>query len=351
MSDRKRSDRPSLCFLLPAGSDRISGGNLYNLGLLSALERLTVVERSSSDTLPARLGQGAPGIYLLDTLDLDRAPSLGRRARGQHFGLLVHHLPSLEPGSGLVARELELEHQALSGFDFFVATSEFTRALLIARGIGAERVLVVPPGAPALAAERAPRVLGGAPFSTLHALVVGNLIPRKALLEWLSALLPALRDEDDFTLVSIGRSDLDPTYAVACQAFAGAHPGLARRVRFRGEVPPAEMAESYAGASLLVSASGMETFGIALQEARAFGVPILALDRGNAREHVQHGVNGMLATSLGELATSFLDLVRRPPRLRALRDVARASATPGESWDAIAARALDQLAALAAKWW
>jgi glycosyltransferase involved in cell wall biosynthesis len=110
------------------------------------------------------------------------------------------------------------------------------------------------------------------------------------------------------------------------------------------------MADCYAGASLLVSASGMETFGIALQEAQAFGVPILALDRGNAREHVQHGVNGFLATSLGELAASFLDLVRGPPRLQRLLDGARASATAGESWDTIAARALERLAALAEKW-
>jgi glycosyltransferase involved in cell wall biosynthesis len=347
MSNPERRARPSLCFLLPAASERVSGGNLYNLGLLSALERLTLVERSSSDTLEARLGQGAPGIYLLDSLDLERAPSLARRARGQHFGLLVHHLPSLEPGSNSVARQLELERQAFSGFDFFVATSEFTRALLVGRGIDGERVLAVPPGAPALAAERAPPVPGQAP---LHALVVGNLIPRKAVLEWLSALRPALRDEDDFTIVSIGRSDLDPAYAAACQAFVGAHPALARRVRFRGEVPPAEMAESYAGASLLVSASGMETFGIALQEARTLGVPILALDRGNAREHVRHGVNGILVSSLGELAASFLDLARSAPRLRALLEGARAGATLGENWDTIAARALDQLAALAAKW-
>jgi glycosyltransferase involved in cell wall biosynthesis len=350
MSDRKRRVPPSLCFLLPAGSERVSGGNLYNLGFLAALERLTVVERSSSDTLESRLTERAPGIYLLDTLDLDRAPSLARRTREQHFGLVVHHLPSLEPGSDAVARQLEFERQAFSGFDFFVATSEFTRALLIARGIDGDRVLAVPPGTPALAAARAPDVLRRAPSSTLQALVVGNLIPRKAVLEWLSALLPALCASDDFTLALIGRTDLDPAYAAACQSFVASHSELARRVHFQGEVPPSEMAESYAGASLLVSASRMETFGIALQEARALGVPILALDRGNAREHVQHGVNGILVPSLDELAASFLDLVRTPLRLQALSDGARASTSSGETWDVVAVRCLDGLAELEAKW-
>jgi glycosyltransferase involved in cell wall biosynthesis len=330
-----------LCFLLPRHSERLSGGNLYNAAFARALARRTAVERSSIDTLEQRLALPTAGVYLLDTLDLEAAELLARRAPGQRFGLLVHHLPSLEPGVRPGAPESEHERRALAHFDFWVATSEFTRALLVARGHAPERVLLAPPGAPALSPTPA-RV----PPQPLRALVVGNLIPRKAALEWLSALAAALRPTDDFTVELIGRTDLDPAYSAACRQRLSEQPELSRRVRLVGELPHAQMAPAYDAASLLVSASQMETFGIALQEARAVGLPILALDRGNAREHVTPGLNGELVPSLDALAASFLELARDRPRFESLFVRAQTNARAGDTWDTIAKRFLDQLDAV-----
>jgi glycosyltransferase involved in cell wall biosynthesis len=115
---------------------------------------------------------------------------------------------------------------------------------------------------------------------------------------------------------------------------------LSRVVRFSGVLAASEMPALYRRAALLVSASAMETFGIALQEARAHGVPILALDRGNARYHVTPSVNGWLADSVEMLCDSLVLLVRDPGPLRAA--FARAQALPGttESWDEIVERFL-----------
>jgi glycosyltransferase involved in cell wall biosynthesis len=89
----------------------------------------------------------------------------------------------------------------------------------------------------------------------------------------------------------------------------------------------------------------METFGIALQEARALGLPILALRRGNAEEHVEPGKNGFLVDSLDELAERFLALSRDANELAAL--VARARAAAGaESWDEVVERFLPELGRL-----
>ena len=350
MVNRTRAPQTALRFLLPAHSELISGGNLYNLGFLSALERCSEVERSSIDLLALRLEQRLPGIYLLDSLDLERASLLERRSAEQRFGLLVHHLPSLEPAA--VGTELEREAYALSQFDFWVATSGFTRELLIGRGYPAERVLAVPPGAPAFAPTEMEASAGRKALSALppNALIVANLIPRKAVAEWLSALSPELRPSDAFSLEIAGRTDLDPIYAGMARGLVAADAELSRRVRFLGEIPHPEMAATYAGASLLVSSSGMETFGIALQEARALGLPILALDRGNAREHVVHGVNGLLAPSLEALARAFLELVRAPERWQGLLDGAAGVPRAGDGWDAVVARFLAELARLSASW-
>jgi glycosyltransferase involved in cell wall biosynthesis len=62
----------------------------------------------------------------------------------------------------------------------------------------------------------------------------------------------------------------------------------------------------------------METFGMALQEARAYGLPILAVDGGYAREHLTHGVSGLLFDSAEALAHDLLALTRAPARLQTL---------------------------------
>lgn len=59
----------------------------------------------------------------------------------------------------------------------------------------------------------------------------------------------------------------------------------------------------------------METFGMALQEANAYGLPLLALEGGNAREHVAAGYGSSVSSPL-QLVDALLGLVRRPDRLR-----------------------------------
>ena len=347
MPQRPDASKPCLCFLLPDGSEHLSGGNLYNQALARTLASQTQLECASIQTLESRLLAGTPGVYLIDTLDLARAPALSRRAPGQYFGLLVHHLPSLEPCSGGASdEELAREDAALSMFDFLIATSHFTRTLLLSRGYQSERVLTVRPG---LAESLRCRPLRGS-SRQLHALVVGNLIPRKGVVEWLGALSTRLQTDDDFRLSFAGRDDLDVSYAVACKAFVARHPQISQRVSFLGAVPHPHMAALLGAASLLVSPSNMETFGIALQEARALGVPILALDRGNAREHVAHDMNGLLCSSHDELASEFLALTRAPDRLAAFSARAQAAAMVGEDWPSVARRFLLDLESLASTW-
>ncbi|MDQ2644832.1 MAG: glycosyltransferase family 4 protein [Myxococcota bacterium] len=331
---------PMLTLFLPRESHTLSGGNLYNRELLAALRRQVEVATPPIDELWNVLARGTAGTYLIDTLDLGAAPAIERRAPGQRFGLLVHHLPSLEPGLRLSDPARELERQVLGRFDFWVTTSTFARHLLLARDLPSDRVFSVPPGLGAV--ERGARELG----SSLSALSAGNLIPRKGLLPLLTALARSVRDDDDFTLSIAGRHDAHPEYAEACRQLVTNSPRLEKRITFLGAVPPEQMPALYRQSSLFVSASEMETFGMALQEARAFGVPILALDRGNAREHVEVGRTGVLTASLDDLCAALLGFARATETLRPLFDGAASAPLERRSWDDAAKTLLAAIATL-----
>jgi glycosyltransferase involved in cell wall biosynthesis len=104
------------------------------------------------------------------------------------------------------------------------------------------------------------------------------------------------------------------------------------------------MHEAYRRANLFISASRMETFGMALQEARAHGLPILALDAGHARHHFTDGEDGVLCDSLPALVAQLLALARDPARLRVLVARARASRpSSGYTWQVAAAHLLAEL--------
>jgi glycosyltransferase involved in cell wall biosynthesis len=320
---------PPLVLLLPEGSARVSGGNIYNAELWRELSLATTARAVDRATFRALLTGGTPGVYFVDSLDLDEALRLPERAAGQRAILLVHHLPSLEPEPNNAA--LALERAALPLFDAYLCTSPFTREWLRGRGIDPGRLMLVTPGLPAI--EPVPE--GDA--RPLCALMVGNLIARKGVLPLLEALAREVRPDDAFTLELLGRSDLEPEYAAACRSVHARSP-LGERVRFLAEVPYGEMGAVYRRASLVVSAASMETYGMALAEARAHGVPMLTRDGGYARHHVNDGKNGHIVSSVGALAHALLGFARDPGALGALRTGARALASPGgPSWARAAA--------------
>ncbi|HKU44251.1 MAG TPA: glycosyltransferase family 4 protein [Polyangiales bacterium] len=329
----------ALVFALPAGSSEISGGNLYNQQLLAALTRAGAVSTLSIAECLARVALGAPGVYFIDSLDLEAFADFPAQRPGQYFGLIVHHLPSLEPGVAPDHPALALERALLPRFDLFLVTSPFTADVLRARGLAGARILTVPPAPPPpLSAARAEP---SAPFTFA---MIGNLIPRKGVLALLEALASQMRDTDQFQLELAGRSDIDRDYAGSCLKLAQT-PKLRSIVRYLGTVPHAQIAECYGRAVAVVSASSMETFGMALQEARAHGVPILALDGGYARQHFTPGANGLLFESVPALAHELLALSREPSRLQTLFRTAQRSRADSEyTWQAAAESFAEQLA-------
>lgn len=330
---RRMRDR-ALTFVLPAGSELVSGGNLYNQHLIAALRGRCAVRTLSVAEGLAALAGGAPGTYFLDTLNLgDFLGCLEQRRPGQRRMLVVHLLPSMQPGmdprNPADARALAIERAALPRFDAFLTTSEYTSGLLRDAGM-TQPILTVRPAPPAPSEYEKPPF--PAPPWGMRAIMVGNVVAGKGVLPFLEALDAGMIASDRFSLHIVGRTDMEPDYADACRrAIAGR---LAGKAQMHGEVPYETISAFYMASTVLVSASRMESFGMALQEARAWGLPILACDAGNVRNHFEHGENGYLYGSIPELAAGFLALVRDKERMERLYARAKAMRLDsGYTWD------------------
>jgi glycosyltransferase involved in cell wall biosynthesis len=93
--------------------------------------------------------------------------------------------------------------------------------------------------------------------------------------------------------------------------------GVADRVRFLGFVPGSDLPGLYRLADVFATASEAELQGLAVMEAMAAGLPVVAVDACALGELVRHADNGFLAApgQAAELA-AYLSLLCREPALR-----------------------------------
>jgi glycosyltransferase involved in cell wall biosynthesis len=329
------------CFVVPPLAGPISGGTLYNRELLTALSGLLNVRsfELSDPVLGAALG-AATSVWV-DSLYLGSVPDLRRRTPGR-LALIAHYLPSFVAlGRAASSSELsDAERDALGGVDACLVTSAFMRDALEALVVPNEKsILTVEPGTRA--------ELATIPLETraeLCAVMIGNVVPGKGIEPWLRALEAVLSEGDGVRLSIIGSLSADPEYARRCRRLVEQAPLLAERVRFLGALSPSDALAELGRSELFVSASRMESYGIALNEARVVGVPILARTGGNATAHADPDAGGELVADDDELARRCVALARDPELRRARVSKARARAPLGRSWLTTAREFSDYLA-------
>lgn len=122
---------------------------------------------------------------------------------------------------------------------------------------------------------------------------VGHLIARKrhhVLVEAFGRLAGRLPAAE---LVIIGGESFEPAYARALRRQAQAQ-GLAARVRFAGNLPPAQIADWLRAADLFALATAREGCCNAVLEALAVGAPVVTTAVGDNAHFVEPGRNGFL---------------------------------------------------------
>jgi glycosyltransferase involved in cell wall biosynthesis len=321
-----------------------TGGTLYNAHLLKALDREGVkAPRVSLEQAVALADRDAAVTFWVDSLFLDALPAVARLARG-YVHLVAHYLPTL------VASEIEgrpfaiseMERMGLEAARSIVVPSGWLRSVLRSVGVDPRRVIVAEPGVELTARlpTAEPRREG------LHAVVVSNVVPGKGVLPLLEAVASELRESPfaSLRITIVGSLEADAPYAARCQAVAAN--GLAGRVVFRGTCPAHDAQVEIAGADVFVSASRMESYGMALAEAVALGVPILAHRGGNVPAHVDERAGGTVFDDDAALARALVRLASAPAALRE-RTVKARAARRARSWEDTAKDFLDGAARFA----
>lgn len=305
-----------------------TGGTLYNRELTAALRRAGVSVDVSTLDAPAFPDAD---LTLVDSLYLDALSDLRERVPAGRVTLLLHYLPTLvRLGHFAAFAELgESERAALTTASGFVVTSRLMEQQL-QLGCAASRVVCIEPGTTQVSRTAA------RPGRLVRAVMLANVVAGKGLLPLLRALSFQLQEHDPLSLEVVGSLDAEPAYVAACRELLAAHPRVQQRVHLLGARPHERALEQLARAQLLVSASHMESYGMALAEARAAGVPIIAMAGGNAFSHVDASAGGSLCVSREEVAAELLRLVRDPAQV-AERDALARAAIRSRSWDDAAA--------------
>jgi glycosyltransferase involved in cell wall biosynthesis len=172
----------------------------------------------------------------------------------------------------------------------------------------------------------------------LRLVSVMRLKPRKrgwALLRAVARARAELGDERRLSLTVVG----DGPEREALQAL-GRLLGLGDVLRFTGHLSRAGVREELSRSDVFVLASTLESFGIAALEARAAGLPVVALDRGGVKEFLRHGKDALLASSDRDLARNLVRLARDETLLARLRSGAGEAPVPF-SWEQSARLHLD----------
>lgn len=280
----------TLYFLVPGDIDTRTGGYRYDKQIIAGLREsgwmVHLISLPGEYPFPDNEARKAAADQLallpdnchavIDCLAYSVLPDqLQAHAQRVHFIALLHHPLSAETGlePSQVVLLHELETRALALADKIITTSPSTAASLPHFDIPEANAAVVCPGT-----DSAPLAKADFPAEQCNLLCVATLSKRKGH----TVLLDALKiiESQPWRLVCAGSTERDPDtfrdLTTQCELL-----GLTERVVFTGELDDEQLNQHYLQASVFVLASFHEGYGMVLDEAIAYGLPIVAT-RGGA---------------------------------------------------------------------
>ncbi len=279
---------PSVVFLVPGPIETPTGGYVYDRRIIEGLRHLgwAVELRRLDDSFPhptpaaldhaagelARVRNG--GVVLVDGLAYGAMPDLAEQESSRLRLAALVHLP-LAADIGLdryeSARVAVDERRSLAAASLVIVTGTATLPMLEKYALPAGRKVVVEPGT-----DRVPLARGSG-GDDVHMLCVATLHPGKGH-ETLFRALAALPHRH-WHLTCAGSVVRDPATAARLETLLR-DLQLDAHVTMVGELDSASLAEWYDRSDVFVLATLQETYGMAVAEALARGLPVVATTTG-----------------------------------------------------------------------
>ena len=360
---------PPVVLVVPGRLDARTGGSIYDRRVVEGLRKrgwfVEVLELDASFPYPtaaslahadrALAAVRSGTIAIVDGLALGAMPDLiAREASRLRIAALVH-LPlaaTVGLGRNIAARFRKAERLALGAAALIVVTGRATLPLIAKYTLAPDRVVVVEPGtdsAPLARGSAGNRAAAGVEADRarpLELLSVATVHPGKGhdmLLEALAAV-PC----QSWRLTCAGSLTRHPKTADRVHAMVK-DLGLEDRVSLVGDLGGAALAARYDAADVFVLATRQETYGMAVAEALACGLPVVATMTGAIPELVGDGAGLLVPVGDTQALVEALSRVLDDADLRAsLAESARRVRHRLPDWDETSghmAAALDWLVA------
>ena len=330
-----------VAFAVPGDLATPTGGYRYDRRIIQELRRLgwqvdvlnlgnnfpfpNRAQRSTALVVLSAVPEGCP--IVLDGLAFGALPEAGALRSRTPLIALVHQ--PLAQESGLDAAQADVfrksERAALAAATRVVVTSETTARIVIADyGVQARRVRVVRPGN-----DPVPLVCGGN-GAFVQLLSVGSVVPGKGY----DLLIAALAGIPDLTwrLTIVGDRTRNPAAAARLDADISAR-GLGDRVTVLGALPPERVMELYLESDVFVLASRFESYGMALAEAIAHGLPVVSTRAGAIPDTIPAGASLLVPPNdVAALADALRRVISDRCERQRLAMNARAAAAQLPTW-------------------
>lgn len=330
-----------IALVVPGPLSTRSGGYEYDRRIAAGLRGRgwTVDVYETADLAPIPEGT----LTLVDGLALGRIPEQAERHSRRLLLVALVHLP-LADAVGLAREDMERLHlserRALAACAFSIVTGATTAAALATRyGVPSDRIAVIEPGTDAAPLAR------GSNTESVHLVCVAALTQGKGH-ELLVDALATVRMRQ-WTLTCAGSLERDAETVARVRARLAAA-GLEQQVSLAGELETGALAALYDSADLFVLATLHETYGMAVAEALARGLPVVSTMTGAIPGLVGQDAGLLAPTGDVEALAAALDLAIGDAALRGrLAAGARRVRDRLPTWDSATGRMVAVLESIA----
>jgi glycosyltransferase involved in cell wall biosynthesis len=347
---------PSIALVAPGPLDARTGGYIYNRRITEGLRRqgwvVNAIQLDASFPCPSAAALHDAGreladipdetITLVDSLALGAMPEVITREASRLTIVALVHQPLVAAvgfDRDTHARLEDGERRALRAAALVIVTGRAAFPFIARYGVPRDQIAVVEPGT-----DR-PDVVGPiARSDSIELLCVGTVSQGKGH-ETLLEVLASLRDLP-WRLTCAGSLSRDPVTAQRVRETV-ARLRLEDRVSLAGELDGQALEACYARADVFVLATQQETYGMAIAEAVAHGLPVVATMAGAIPELVGNDAGLLVPVGDMKALADSLALVLSDADLRVrLAEGARLRRNRLPTWDEACRRMANALSRL-----